>query len=98
MRYEGLILTQFFVITNKLTSAVCRPIASLAAACPTLVDLNLRFNNIDAEGAKIFAEFLRTNRTVTKLALSGNEGIGDEGAIALADVRSFVQFVVEYVV
>jgi Ran GTPase-activating protein (RanGAP) involved in mRNA processing and transport len=49
----------------------------------TFTTLDLRANNIDAQGAEVLATVLQHNKTLTSLNLDGNN-VGAQGAEALA--------------
>ena len=49
------------------------------------MQLNLDGNQLGDEGAEAIAAMLRTNRSLTKLSLEGNNKIGDAGKKAVRE-------------
>ncbi len=50
----------------------------------SITSIDLKWNNIGSEGAKVLAEVLKSNNSIASINLSGN-GIGSEGAKVLAE-------------
>ena len=62
-----------------------KALAVVLPLCGQLTALRLGGNEIGPEGARAIGEWLRDNRSVTRLDLGGWNKIGAEGAKALAD-------------
>lgn len=77
---EGGFETLNTTITEAIKAAAA-PIAEQFSAS----EITLRDKNLTAHDATVVAEILKSNTSLAKVNLGGNEKIGDEGAKALAE-------------
>ena len=74
---------KLFLYGNSINANGCRGLAKLLQGGSTLEELHLENNKIDDDGVEILVEALKSNRSLTHLDLTENEGISKRGQIML---------------